>query len=185
MKGTVSIRIQSMSPEETPSIPYTAAAPRSLQVPSKFSPGQEVASQLWPAASNCQMVAEFSAARGTLKFLFDPCSTNYAIIIYNHGRPLPLTICSMFWPACNTLHKLIKIFSRASFTARGGPATRVPRPRSSRATACVFRQKYFKGAKIFRIKQLYLQANPIVVLNALGYIGFKVVSTCGDTEVRK
>ena len=29
-----------------------------------------------------------------------------------------------------------------------------------------------------------VQANPIVVLNALGYIGFKVVSTCGDTEVR-
>ena len=26
-------------------------------------------------------------------------------------------------------------------------------------------------------------ANPIVVLNALGYIGFKVVSTCGDAEV--
>jgi len=25
-------------------------------------------------------------------------------------------------------------------------------------------------------------ANPVVVLNALGYIGFKVVSTCGDTE---
>ena len=28
-----------------------------------------------------------------------------------------------------------------------------------------------------------VQANPIVVLNALGYIGFKVVSTCGDAEV--
>merc|ERR1712029_595280 len=27
-----------------------------------------------------------------------------------------------------------------------------------------------------------VQANPIVVLNALGYIGFKVVSTCGDAE---
>lgn len=30
-----------------------------------------------------------------------------------------------------------------------------------------------------------VQANPIVVLNALGYIGFKVVSTCGDAEVNK
>merc|ERR1712079_48835 len=29
---------------------------------------------------------------------------------------------------------------------------------------------------------VWVQANPIVVLNALGYIGFKVVSTCGDTE---
>merc|ERR1711976_989113 len=27
-----------------------------------------------------------------------------------------------------------------------------------------------------------VQANPIVVLNALGCIGFKVVTTCGDTE---
>ena len=106
------------------------------------------------------------------------------IIIHNHGRTLSIAYLQHVL-TCNTLHKLIKIFSRASFTARGGPATRVPRPRSSRATACVFRQKYLRGAKIFRIKLLFLQANPIVVLNALGYIGFKVVSTCGDTEVRK
>merc|ERR1719483_1461781 len=28
-----------------------------------------------------------------------------------------------------------------------------------------------------------IPASPVVVLNALGYIGFKVVSTCGDSEV--
>ena len=29
-----------------------------------------------------------------------------------------------------------------------------------------------------------VEATSIVVLNALGYIGFKVISTCGDTKVR-
>jgi hypothetical protein len=29
-----------------------------------------------------------------------------------------------------------------------------------------------------------LEATAVVVLNALGYIGFKVVTTCGDSKVR-
>jgi hypothetical protein len=28
-----------------------------------------------------------------------------------------------------------------------------------------------------------LEATAVVVLNALGYIGFKVVTTCGDSKV--
>jgi hypothetical protein len=29
-----------------------------------------------------------------------------------------------------------------------------------------------------------IAATSVVVLNALGYIGFKVVTTCGDSQVR-
>jgi hypothetical protein len=29
-----------------------------------------------------------------------------------------------------------------------------------------------------------LEATAVVVLNALGYIGFKVVTTCGDSKVK-
>ena len=41
-----------------------------------------------------------------------------------------------------------------------------------------------KKHTVYYIFVFRLEATAVVVLNALGYIGFKVITTCGDTKVQ-